>query len=279
MGQARVRITWKPTKKGKVICLCPTRGRFTLLRKSVSMFLLQDYGDKELWILNNHKEPISSGDKLPSSIKIINTGPVEDMAVLHNKILRQVDSEFVCIWEDDDIYLPWHLSNIIKYFEEDVDATKPLVSIALTSEEGKVVAVINDNHYEAAHIVRTSHLRKFGFGRFSSEDAEWCWHWKWIRNISNMVRPSIEDSSYVYVWGRGAIDKLACYHTSGGNIEIFRENSDDSGGGNPLEPLEGTSLFDAVESIKDIPSCELEIEPFLNRLYSYNDGVLYKKVL
>ncbi len=242
--------------------------------------MLQDYDNKELWILNNHEKDITPGKGLPDNIRVFNLGFVEDIADMHNKALRDSDAEFICIWEDDDLYLPWHLSNITKYFDEDVEAVKPTVSISLNSGEEGIVAAVDDNYYEAAHIVRTTHLRKFGFGRNSTTDPEWCWHWRWLHNISNLKRPSFEDTSYVYIWGRGGIDSLPNYHTSGGNINIFRENSDDTGQGNPLEPVEITSLFEAVEAIRNIQGyCPLDVEKFLSRLYSHADGVLFKKEL
>jgi len=248
-----------------------------MLRKSVSMFMLQDYKHKELWILNNHEEDINAGQGLPDNIKIFNLGFVENIASMHNKALRDSDAEFICIWEDDDLYLPWHLSNITKYFEEGVQAIKPTVSISLTSDAEGIIAAVNDNYYEAAHIVHATHLRKFGFGRYSNDDPEWCWHWRWLRNITNLKRPSLEDTSYVYIWGR--FDGLPNYHTSGGNINIFRENSHDTGEGAPLEPVEITSLFEAVEAIRNIQDCPLNVEAFLSRLYSHADGVLFKKEL
>lgn len=250
-----------------------------MLRKSVSMFLLQDYEDKELWILNNHQEDITPGKGLPDNIRVFNLGPVEDIADMHNRALLESDAEFVCIWEDDDLYLPWHLSNITKYFDEEVEAIKPTVSISVTSDADKVIAAVDDNYYEAAHIVRATHLRKFGFGRFSDEDPEWCWHWSWLRTLINKKRPSFEDTSYVYIWGRGGIDNLPNYHTSGGSINIFRENSDDTGQGNPLEPLEITSLYESVKALRNTENCPIDVESLLSRLYSYVDGVLFKKEL
>ena len=38
-----------PQELGKVTCMCPTRGRYELLRKSISYFLLQDYENKEFF--------------------------------------------------------------------------------------------------------------------------------------------------------------------------------------------------------------------------------------
>jgi hypothetical protein len=103
-------------KYPKISCICPTRGRFESLRESISFFLLQDYPNKELIIFNNHPQPIVPHQKLiKHNIKVINGGDYKDkpMGLIYNDCMKCVseDSEYISIWDDDDMYLPWHLSS------------------------------------------------------------------------------------------------------------------------------------------------------------------------
>lgn len=107
---------------GKVSCICPTRGRFETLKESVSFFLLQDYPNKELIIFNNHPTPIEGHPKLSKQgIKIINAGDYsgKSMEVIYADAMKHIspDSEYVAIWDDDDMYFPWHLSSNIEKLE------------------------------------------------------------------------------------------------------------------------------------------------------------------
>ena len=106
-------------KHPKVTCLCPTAGRFTALRESISFFLLQDYPNKELLIFNNHKEPLQPHPKLINQgVRVINGGDYseKDLPTIYNDAMSHVseDTVYVAIWDDDDIYFPWHLSASIK---------------------------------------------------------------------------------------------------------------------------------------------------------------------
>jgi hypothetical protein len=103
----------------KVSCICPTRARFDTLRESISFFILQDYPNKELIIFNNHPVPILPHPKLAKhNIKVVNAGdysgcPIERIYAHAMKHISP-DSEYVSVWDDDDVYFPWHLSSNIE---------------------------------------------------------------------------------------------------------------------------------------------------------------------
>jgi hypothetical protein len=109
--------------KPKVSCICPTRGRFETLRESISFFILQDYPNKEMIIFNNHSEPLEAHPKLAKhNIKVINAGDYagQSMQKVYADCLKHVseDSEYVAIWDDDDFYLPYHLSSGMEIISE-----------------------------------------------------------------------------------------------------------------------------------------------------------------
>jgi hypothetical protein len=100
----------------KISCICPTRGRYDTLRESISFFILQDYPNKELIIFNNHPEPLIAHPKLiKHNIKVINAGDYSGLSMqkIYNDALKYVseDSEYISIWDDDDMYFPWHISD------------------------------------------------------------------------------------------------------------------------------------------------------------------------
>jgi hypothetical protein len=285
-------MSWPEIIPGKVVCLCPTRGRYTLLQKSISMFILQDHPNKELLLLNNHAEPLTLDASLEArgDIRVINYGEVNDMSELHNMALKEVDGEYVSIWEDDDIYLPWHLSNVVRYplSRPKRMALKPKCSPMLTTVDGKLQCNQGDNYFEASHIVLTETLRHFGFGPHDDPNLAniGFWHWRWLDKV-DPVRPSFLDCGYVYVWDRGALDGVASHHSSGNTVSAFQENNQDTGNGVPLKAVDISHLFDALELMKSgeyqknieeqhmVGEVRNNAGAYLSKLYSYATPGLY----
>jgi len=91
--------------------LCPTYGRFERLRDAVACFLLQDYpGQKSLIILNDAPVYIVPGGA-PDCVRVINH-PERFPTLGHKRqaLLEAADTPLVAHWDDDDLYLPWHLT-------------------------------------------------------------------------------------------------------------------------------------------------------------------------
>jgi hypothetical protein len=277
----------KPTVPGKVTCMCPTRGRFTLLQKSISYFLLQDYENKELLILNNHAVPLNLSPELEAlgNIKVLNMGEVNDMVKLHNDALEYVDGEYICIWEDDDIYLPWHLSNIDRYpLEGEWEAIKPSVSVMVTTIDGRLDTTLGDNYFEASYIVKSETIRLYGFGEHDNPEIAdpRFWHWRWLDKIGRSThRPNFIDCGYVYTWDRQFLDGEGCIHSSGNTTTNLQQHSHDTGNQEPLRAVDITHIFDVLENTrKGLNNGKLKIssekvEAYLNKLYSYAKPGLY----
>ena len=59
-------------------------------------------------------------------IRLINAGAFDSIADVYNRAISSVESEFTAIWDDDDMYFPWHLSTGIDYLRtESAQAFKP----------------------------------------------------------------------------------------------------------------------------------------------------------
>jgi len=100
-----------------ITCLCPTYGRFERLQNVVACFLLQNYEPKCLMILNDAPVPIEPGHLPHGRTEIILTNHDTRFPTLGEKrqeLLELADSKFVAHWDDDDLYLPWHLATLVK---------------------------------------------------------------------------------------------------------------------------------------------------------------------
>ena len=106
-----------------VTALCPTYGRFERLRDAVACFLKQDYaGEVGLLILNDAPVPIAlrttktEDDEFEDDggrvrIRVVNA-PSRYPTLGHKRqaLLEMAETELVTHWDDDDLYLPWHLT-------------------------------------------------------------------------------------------------------------------------------------------------------------------------
>ncbi len=109
-----------------VTCLCPTYGRFARLREALACFLAQDYPNKRLLILNDAPEPLFLSHTTPhgsaygpewedQGLHIINAEPntFANLGEKRQVLLVAAQTPLVAHWDDDDLYLPWHLSRAV----------------------------------------------------------------------------------------------------------------------------------------------------------------------
>ena len=111
-----------------VTCLCPTHGRFERLRDAVACFLLQDYpGRKELHILSDAAVPLIVCPNLSiaadqylvdAHVRVINVPPRRNLGQKRQALLETASTDLVGHWDDDDLYLPWHLSMLVSRLME-----------------------------------------------------------------------------------------------------------------------------------------------------------------
>lgn len=238
----------------KVSCLCCTKGRFGFLRKAVAYYDLQDYDNKELIIFNNHDAPITLDEDLDGrmDIRIINAGSFDNIADVYNSAITFCKGEYTAIWDDDDMYFPWHLSTGAFYLGYgDGVAWKPKwqLNFHQTSELEDVVSVIS-NSCEGSNIIRTDHLQKVGFGSNGLDPQHP--HPKWQAKVSKWVYSNVDEHSYVYVWngtqhGQG--------HLSQG-MQFFAEKNTDTGGNVPLSKADVTEDYNLVFSLLEMKGRE-----------------------
>lgn len=238
----------------KVTCLCATRGRYELLRASVSYFILQDYPNKELLIFNNHSVGIELSEfvKDQGNIHLINAGEFSATPAAYNAALSYVDSfggdesEFIAIWDDDDIYFPWHLSTAVKYLSRGThEAVGPLDKIMINSDREEYPKLVTTrNTCEGSMVVKKSCLKEHGFGPGAPPPARQRHpHPQWTSKVSMFKYPS-EDNSFVYFW-RDPNRVKSYYHNQTNEHDAVARGNVDTGEGKPLYP--GPTYYDFIQ--------------------------------
>ena len=100
-----------------ISCKMITYGRVDLLEESLYSFLNQDYpGRKELVIVNDY--PMQKLEYDHPEVRIFNLD--ETFSTIGNKenfAVEQCQADIIAVWDDDDVALPNHLSNIAKWFK------------------------------------------------------------------------------------------------------------------------------------------------------------------
>ena len=104
-----------------ISCKCITYGRVKFLEESLYSFLNQKYdGKKELIIVNdypNQKLFFNHPD-----VKIYNLDETfTTIGEKENFAVSKCSGDLIAVWDDDDIALSNHLSNIAKYFNSKAD--------------------------------------------------------------------------------------------------------------------------------------------------------------
>ncbi len=100
-----------------VSCVMPTYGRPEFVAESLAMFLAQDYPARELIILNDCPGQTLHGE-FPG-VRIINASARwATLGEKRNAAIELAKGEFIAVWDDDDVYLPWRLSHSMRRIQE-----------------------------------------------------------------------------------------------------------------------------------------------------------------
>jgi len=224
-----------PSKRRVCAVMC-TYGRFEIVKQSLTMFLAQDYPNKQLVIFNTATTPLILDEFLMShpDIKVVNQThksdgtPYKSLGCVRNASLEHAEGDIYICWDDDDLFMPWHITQAMSHWSKaPVVAWKPDVSY-WSQDGGKSFLGLMGNAMEASFVVGMKHMKQYGFSteRSGAEHVDGGWLDKTDALIEN-VSPL---ESYGYIWG----DKRAGHKTSGhigdgNNFENHKNASDDFG--------------------------------------------------
>ncbi len=235
----------------EVTCLCPTYGRFEKLRDAVACFLLQTYTPRRLLILNDALERIDLGrNDLGELVCVWSSRPYErrfdTLGYKRQWMLRGAETPLVAHWDDDDLYLPWHLEMLVgALWDADVDCVKPRSAWWGVGPRGSWESrSIHHNVFEGQMLFRRqAALDLGGYPPKDSGQAR-----DLLRKFKKAGRlhtwnPPPERVSYVYRWSDGAD------HVSARKGR--QESRDrDFGGGRPLIPPDEDLIAWAAERVE-----------------------------
>jgi len=220
-----------------VTCLCPTYGRFQRLRDAVACFLRQDYPSKRLLVLNDAPAPIEAG---ADGVQVVNArGRLESLGAKRQRLLELAETPLVAHWDDDDIYLPWHLSALVEaYRAHGAACVKPGAAwYAKGPREIIEMRGVHHNTFEGQMLFERERALELGgypptdsgqaaalLARFREAGELYTWN------------PPDERVSYIYCWADGLGHISAIGNVGGGAADFARRNRDFGGPGISLVP-------------------------------------------
>jgi len=210
----------------EIMCLCPTYGRFHALRDSVAWYLLQSCTVKRLLICNDgrpihlHPKAIRVGEfEIYQGIFLWNVKErFSTLGEKRQKMLEKASSPQVAHWDDDDIYLPWHLDSVLSMLRStEAGAVKPKRAWwAVGGRENFKLKVPAANAFESQMAFNRRAALAVGYPNIQSGQALELW-----KKIDSKVE--FDNAPYwnmVYRWGDGLS------HVSSAKSKFHERNSD-----------------------------------------------------
>jgi glycosyltransferase involved in cell wall biosynthesis len=184
-----------------------TYGRVEFLEESLHSFLIQEYdGERELVIVNDY--PLQKLEFDHPNVRIFNLDHTfMCLGEKENFATQQCRGDVILQWDDDDMALPNHLSNVRKYFVEGSDLLHWHKAILMNIPEIQCVCGVGNSG-----IVYSKRIwEKMGGYPLENAGYDMSFVVKIKHESQNIVfaEPPDEEASWIYVWGgRG-------YHCSG----------------------------------------------------------------
>jgi hypothetical protein len=191
---------------------CLTYGRVESLEESLYSFLIQEYnGPKEMVIINDYPEQTLIYNH--PNVKIINLPyTFEFLGDKENFATEQCSGDIIMQWDDDDLALPNHLSNVKKFFKKDSDLLHWQKGIFINGYNIQDITSLGNSG-----IVYSKKIWKH-IGGYPKENAGYDMSFVIkIKSVSTniiLASPPEEEVSWMYGWGNGV------YHCSGMGADV-----------------------------------------------------------
>lgn len=188
-------------------CKCITYARTEFLEESIESFLKQEYeGKKELIIVNDY--PLQKLKFDHPEIKIFNMDETfSTIGEKENFAVSQCSGDIIALWDDDDIMLSNHLSNIAKYFTDGVNFLQWNRGVFMNMPQ--IVDITGIGNAGVAYSKQA--WEKVGGHNLENAGYDMSFLFKVRDQIGGCITASPPDDevSFFYVWGGRA------YHMSG----------------------------------------------------------------
>jgi glycosyltransferase involved in cell wall biosynthesis len=189
-----------------ISCQCLTFGRTACLEEALEFFLRQDYaGPKELVIVNDLPAQRLAFEH--PEVRILNAASrYAKIGAKRNVAVRESSGEVIVCWDDDDGFLPGHLSACARYIDG-YDYARPSRCLVWL-DDTRIERVAGS--FVAQHVfTREAFERAGGYSEMNSgQDMELDDR---LRRLvrSNWPRIGVTEITYLFRWANGA------YHLSG----------------------------------------------------------------
>jgi hypothetical protein len=211
-----------------VDCLMGTSGRYSLVCEALACFLNQTaLSQATLLIYNQHTVPLTFSHP---NVRVINEAPpAGSLRFIRQRMheLARPSTDFIHWWDDDDLYLPWHLEDCLRHIGESV-AWKPAsswISIA------NVKFSRGPNTFEGSWIFRSDYLKAAKIDTHPTYTDH-----PVIRQTEEAGRLATTElagrTSYIYRWATGT-EHVSAYRgvcneeAQRENLEAWRSRSND----------------------------------------------------
>jgi hypothetical protein len=140
----------------KIDCLMGTHGRCSVASEAVACFLQQSVAaEATLLIYNQHPVPLHFEHP---RVRIVNETPLPTpLRFIRRRMLELADpaADLIHWWDDDDLYLPWHLQDCLDNIG-DHPAWKPQSS---WTSFGNVEFYLESNRFEGSWVFRADYAK------------------------------------------------------------------------------------------------------------------------
>lgn len=235
----------------KVTCITATCGRHNLMERSMRFFLNQDYQGKHVLLIYNNSvvpQKITPETTIMTNvvtmdcgegkeIKLVNkhidsaTGkPYKSLGGIYNDELKYIDedTDILVHWDDDDIFLPDHISEGVKGLKKAESLGKIAYKPRKSYYRHPNGVDLMENVLEPSIFVKAQHIINWGYS-----DETTAQHLQWVHPLieSNMILSDEEGKpTLIYNWG----DHIPTFKTSGdphnkSNFSNYRNFSQDHG--------------------------------------------------
>lgn len=235
----------------KVAAVTATKNRHTHLERLVRFFLDQDYDNAVHIIYNNATAEQRFNTNVPEGkfilvnnhIDSVTGKPYDNLGAIYNDAITHIpeDVDVVCFFDDDDIFLPYHISEGVKGLERGGKSSyKPQKSYF---KNGSKVTLM-ENVLEPSFFVKKHHILQYGFSRTTSDQ-----HMQWLQPLINEGDVYVDPNgppTLIYTWG----NDIPTFKTSGNskdpnNFKNYERFSRDKGDGiiTPISTAEAQKYY------------------------------------
>jgi hypothetical protein len=141
----------------KVDCLMGTYGRYRVASEALACFLQQtEISNATLLIYNQHPQPLLFDHP---RVRVVNEAvSYSSLRQIRQRMHELADpaADLIHWWDDDDLYLPWHLEDCMRNIGDNV-AWKPASSWFLEGDEQYSRHI---NQFEGSWVFRADYLKR-----------------------------------------------------------------------------------------------------------------------